>query len=67
MIFKTPSKDSIISACHTIPAPSADRLEGWPTVSEGFRDGQAVGYPTGPVVRRARLGGLLSYYHRQAA
>jgi transposase InsO family protein len=27
----------------------------------------AVGYHTGPVVRRERLGGLLSYYHREAA
>ena len=27
----------------------------------------AVGYQTGRVVRRERLGGLLSYYHREAA
>jgi transposase InsO family protein len=27
----------------------------------------AVGYQMGPVVRRERLGGLLSYYHREAA
>jgi putative transposase len=27
----------------------------------------AVGCQTGPVVRRKRLGGLLSYYHREAA
>jgi putative transposase len=27
----------------------------------------AVGGQTGPVVRRERLGGLLSYYHREAA
>ena len=27
----------------------------------------AGGCHTGPVVRRARLGGLLSYYHREAA
>ena len=26
-----------------------------------------VGGQTGPVVRRKRLGGLLSYYHREAA
>jgi hypothetical protein len=26
-----------------------------------------VGCHTGPVVRRKRLGGLLSYYHREAA
>jgi putative transposase len=26
-----------------------------------------VGCPTGQVVRRERLGGLLSYYHREAA
>ena len=26
-----------------------------------------VGCSTGPVVRRKRLGGLLSYYHREAA
>ncbi len=28
---------------------------------------RAVGCPTGAVVRRKRLGGLLSYYHREAA
>jgi len=27
----------------------------------------AVGCPTGPVIRRKRLGGLLSYSHREAA
>jgi putative transposase len=27
----------------------------------------AVGCQTGPVVQRERLGGLLSYYHREAA
>ena len=27
----------------------------------------AVGCQTGPVVRQERLGGLLSYYHREAA
>jgi putative transposase len=27
----------------------------------------AAGGQTGPVVRRERLGGLLSYYHREAA
>ena len=26
-----------------------------------------IGCQTGPVVRRERLGGLLSYYHREAA
>ena len=31
-----------------------------------MREG-AVGYQTGPVVRRERLGGLLSDYHREAA
>ena len=30
------------------------------------RDG-TIGCQTGPVVRRERLGGLLSYYHREAA
>jgi putative transposase len=28
---------------------------------------EEVGGQTGPVVRRERLGGLLSYYHREAA
>jgi len=28
---------------------------------------EAVGFQTGDVVRRERLGGLLSYYHREAA
>jgi hypothetical protein len=28
---------------------------------------EAIGCPTGHVMRRERLGGLLSYYHREAA
>ena len=31
-----------------------------------MREG-AAGYQMGPVVRRERLGGMLSYYHREAA
>jgi hypothetical protein len=28
---------------------------------------EALGCHTGPVARRGRLGGLLTYYHREAA
>ncbi len=36
-------------------------------VNEIIRSGDEVGRTTGEIARRERLGGLLNYYHRQAA